>query len=74
MAYNIKKSGIDADLVSIAIIIFLVALLLKFLICLGGWALICAIMGWTFEVPHALCIFILSFMMYGINVNTNREG
>lgn len=73
MAYNIKKSGIDGDLVSIAIIIFLFALLLKFLICLGGWALICAIMGWTFEVPHALCIFILSFMMYGVNVNTRSE-
>lgn len=73
MAYNIKKNRIDGDLVSIAIVLFLVALLLKFLICLGGWALICAIMGWGFEVPHALCIFILSFMMYGINVNTKLE-
>lgn len=74
MAYNIKKSGIDGDLISIVIITFLIALLFKFLICLGGWALICAIMGWTFEVPHALCIFILSFMMYDINVNTRSEG
>lgn len=73
MAYNIKKNRIDGDLVSIAIVLFLVALLLKFLICLGGWALICAIMGWGFEVPHALCIFILSFMMYGVNVNTKLE-
>lgn len=74
MSYNIQKSGIDADLVSIAIGAFLIALLFKFLICLGGWALICAIMGWTFEVPHALCIFILSFMMCGTNVNTRSEG
>lgn len=74
MSYNIKKNNLDIDLVSIAIVTFLFALLFKFLTCLGGWALICAIMGWTFEVPHALCIFILSFMMYGVNVNTNREG
>ena len=70
MSYNIKKSDIDGDLVFIIIITFLVALLLKFLICLGGWALICTIMGWTFEVPHALCIFILSFMICGTSVNT----
>ena len=73
MAYNIKKNRIDGDLVSIAIVLFLVALLLKFLICLGGWALICTIMGWTFEVPHALCIFILSFMICGTSVNTQAE-
>ena len=73
MSYDIKKSGVDAGLVSIAIVIFLIAFLFKFLICLGGWALICAIMGWTFEIPHALCIFIFSFMMYGINVNTKWE-
>lgn len=70
---NLSKYRIDADLISIAIITFLFALLLKFLICLGGWALICAIMGWTFEVPHALCIFIFSFMMYGVSVNTKTE-
>lgn len=73
MAYNIKKNRIDGDLVSIAIVLFLVALLLKFLICLGGWALICTIMGWTFEVPHAFCIFILSFMICGTSVNTQAE-
>ena len=73
MAYNIKKNRIDGDLVSIAIVLFLVALLLKFLICLGGWALICAIMGWGFEVPHAFCIFILSFMICGTSVNTQAE-
>ena len=73
MSYNIKKNDPDMDLVFIAIVMFLFALLLKFLICLGGWALICAIMGWGFEVPHALCIFILSFMMYGVNVNTKFE-
>ena len=74
MSYNIRKSGVDMDLISIVIATFLVALLFKFLICFGGWALICAIMGWTFEVPHALCIFILSFMMCGTNVNTKWEG
>lgn len=73
MSYNIKKSGVDASLVAIVITTFLIALLFKFLICLGGWALICAIMGWTFEIPHALCIFILSFMMCGTNVNTKWE-
>lgn len=74
MSYNIKKNDLDmADLVSIAIVTFLFALLVKFLICLGGWALICAIMGWGFEVPHALCIFIFSFMMYGVNTNVKRE-
>ena len=73
MSYNIKKSDIDGDLVFIIIISFLVALLLKFLICLGGWALICTIMGWGFEVPHALCIFILSFMICGTSVNTQAE-
>ena len=74
MSYNIKKSDVDASLIAIVITTFLIALLFKFLICLGGWALICAIMGWTFEVPHALCIFILSFMMCGINVNTKYES
>lgn len=74
MSYDIKKSGIDADMISIVIVTFLLALLFKFLICLGGWALICAIMGWTFEVSHALCIFILSFMMCGTNVNTKYES
>ena len=74
MSYNIKKSDVDASLVAIVITTFLLALLFKFLICLGGWALICAIMGWTFEVPHALCIFILSFMISGVNVNTKRES
>lgn len=74
MSYDIKKSGVDAGLISIVIVTFLIALLFKFLICLGGWALICAIMGWTFEISHALCIFILSLMMCGINVNSNREG
>lgn len=74
MSYNIKKSGVDAGLVSIVIVTFLIALLFKFLICLGGWALICAIMGWTFEVLHALCIFILSFMISGVNVNTKWES
>ena len=74
MSYDIKKSGVDADMISIVIVTFLLALLFKFLICLGGWALICAIMGWGFEVPHALCIFILSFMMCGTNVNTKWEG
>lgn len=70
---NLNRNRIDADLISIVIITFLVALLLKFLICLGGWALICTIMGWTFEVPHALCIFILSFMICGTSVNTQAE-
>ena len=74
MSYNIKKSGVDVGLASIVIVTLLFALLFKFLICLGGWALICAIMGWTFEVPHALCIFILSFMISGVNVNTKRES
>lgn len=74
MSYNIKKSGVDAGLISIVIVMFLIAFTIKFLVCLGGWALICAIMGWTFEVTHALCLFILSFMMCGINVNTKREG
>lgn len=74
MSYDIKKSGVDADLISIVIVTFLIALLFKFLVCLGGWALICAIMGWTFEIPHALCIFILSFMMCGTNVNTKYES
>lgn len=74
MSYDIKKSGVDADMISIVIVTFLLALLFKFLICLGGWALICAIMGWTFEVPHALCIFILSLMMCGTNVNTKYES
>lgn len=74
MSYDIKKSGVDADMFSIVIVTFLLALLFKFLICLGGWALICAIMGWGFEVPHALCIFILSFMFCGTNVNTKWEG
>lgn len=74
MSYNIKKSDVDASLIAIVITTFLIALLFKFLICLGGWALICAIMGWTFEVPHALCIFILSFMMCGTNVNTKYES
>ena len=74
MSYNIKKSDVDASLIAIVIITFLIALLFKFLICLGGWALICAIMGWGFEVPHALCIFILSFMMCGTNVNTKYES
>lgn len=73
MADDIKKSEI-AGLIFIFIATFLVVLLLKFLVCLGGWALICAIIGWTFEIPHALCIFILSVMMCGINVNTKREG
>lgn len=74
MSYNIKKSDVDASLIAIVITTFLIALLFKFLICLGGWALICTIMGWTFEVPHALCIFILSFMMCGTNVNTKYES
>lgn len=74
MSYDIKKSDVDASLIAIVITTFLIALLFKFLICLGGWALICAIMGWTFEVPHALCIFILSFMMCGTNVNTKYES
>lgn len=74
MSYDIKKSGVDASLVAIVIVTFLIALLFKFLICLGGWALICSIMGWTFEIPHALCIFILSFMICGTNVNTKYES
>lgn len=74
MSYNIKKSGVDVGLASIVIVTLLFALLFKFLICLGGWALICAIMGWTFEVSHALCIFILSFMISGVNVNTKGES
>lgn len=72
MADNIKKSEI-AGLISIVIITFIVVFILKFLICLSGWALICAIMGWTFEVPHALCVFIFSFIVGGVNVNTKVE-
>lgn len=67
------KGDIDANLVFIFVFTLLVALVLKFLICLGGWALICAIMGWTFEVPHALCIFIFSFIVGGVNANTKVE-
>lgn len=68
--YSIKKSGVDADWVSIVIVTFLAVLIVKFLLCLAGWAIICALMGWTFEFVHVLCLFILGFILSGINVNT----